>query len=316
MKSDSHTTFAWQGRNDSEDGKQGLRWHQVVNQVEDKPGCNLIGFACDLGVKANKGRAGAAKGPDVIRAALANIAWHSHTALHDQGNIHALEELPESQSTYATQVTEALKQNHFVLGLGGGHEIAWGSYVGLWDSVKHHTSKRIGIVNFDAHFDLRKPAPHTSSGTPFRQIAAHCESEQVDFHYACLGIAKTANTPALFDYAHRTRTRYLLDEQCNLDQAKECLSPMLREIDQLYITVCLDAFPGYIAPGVSAPSSLGISPQFVIECIRWLAASQQDFGYQWQLADIAEMNPQYDIDSRTAKLAARIVFEMVQARFP
>ena len=91
---------------------------------------------------------------------------------------------------------------------------------------------------------------------------------------------------------------------------------MLRHVDHLYITVCLDAFPGHLAPGVSAPSSLGISLKFVIECIRWLAQSQQDYGYQWQLADVAEMNPQFDIDNRTAKLAARIIFEMVQAKFP
>lgn len=315
MKPEICTDFVWQGREDKEDGEKGLRWHQVVNLENSQPGCHLVGFSCDLGVKANKGRIGATAGPDAIRAALANYAWHSDKALHDTGNIVALDSLEESQRSYASQISQALKQNHFVVGLGGGHEIAWGSYLGLWDAVKAQSSQRIGIVNFDAHFDLRKPAPIASSGTPFKQIAEHCRALQVDFNYACLGVAKTANTPALFEYALQTQTRYLLDEQCNMSQAKECLSPMLRDIDYLYVTVCLDAFPGYIAPGVSAPSSLGISTQFVIDCIRWLASSQQDFDYQWQLADIAEMNPQYDIDGRTAKLAARLVFEMEQAKF-
>lgn len=316
MQSELGKNFIWQGREDSEDGDKGLRWHQVVNGGEKHQNCSLVGFACDLGVAANKGRTGAKAGPDVLRAALANYAWHSNTGLHDQGTIVANHDLVEAQSDYASNVSSALNQNHFVIGLGGGHEIAWGSYQGLWQTINKKPNKRIGIVNFDAHFDLRRPAPNTSSGTPFRQIAEHCQEHNQDFHYACLGVAKTANTPALFDYAERTQTRYLLDEHCTVDNAKECLLPMLRHVDYLYITVCLDAFPGHLAPGVSAPSSLGISPQFVIDCIRWLAASQNDYGYQWLLADIAEMNPQFDIDNRTAKLAARVIFEMAQAKFP
>ena len=61
--------------------------------------------------------------------------------------------------------------------------------------------------------------------------------------------------------------------------------------------------------------ALGISPLFVINMLHWLAQSQSIFNYRWQLADVAEMNPTYDIDNRTAKLAARLIFEMVNAKF-
>jgi formiminoglutamase len=60
---------------------------------------------------------------------------------------------------------------------------------------------------------------------------------------------------------------------------------------------------------------LGISPQFVINMLHWLAESQSDLSFNWQLADVAEMNPTYDIDNRTAKLAARLIFEILQAKF-
>ena len=90
---------------------------------------------------------------------------------------------------------------------------------------------------------------------------------------------------------------------------------MLKEVDALYVTVCLDAFPGNIAPGVSAPSALGISVEFVIKMLHWIAQSQSAFHYNWTLTDIAEMNPYYDIDNRTAKLAARLVYEAVNAKF-
>ena len=307
--------FVWQGRTDSEDGERGLRWHQIVNQnTQQAELCTLVGFACDLGVQNNKGRIGASLGPAAIRGALANLAWHADTALKDVGDIVAQDQLVSSQQSYANAISEALGQSSFVVGLGGGHEIAWGSYQGLQQHLAGNP-KKIGIVNFDAHFDLRKPAPLTSSGTPFWQIAQACQQEGKDFYYACLGISQAANTRALFDTASSTGSRYLLDMNCDENRAKALLIPMLQEVDELYVTICLDVFPAAIAPGVSAPSALGISPLFVINILHWLGKTQQEFDFNWRLADLAEMNPTYDIGNQTAKLAARLSFELVHAKF-
>lgn len=309
--------FNWQGRIDAEDAERGLRWHQVVNNDSAfTTRCSLIGFACDLGVKANKGREGAVLGPSTIRAALANMAWHAQTALLDKGDIVALDKLDSAQQQFASLLSEALDESSFVVGLGGGHEIAWASYLGLRQHLDNSDpNKKIGIINFDAHFDLRKPEPHASSGTPFWQIAQHCQQQQKAFHYICLGVSTAANTPALFDMAKATQTRYLTDLECHETAAKTLLLPMLQEVDELYVTICLDAFPASIAPGVSAPNALGISPQFVIGILHWLAQNQNQLKFNWRLLDIAEMNPSYDVGNHTAKLAARLIFEVLQAKY-
>jgi formiminoglutamase len=306
--------YHWHGREDLEDGEQGLRWHQVINQTTEVGGAALIGFACDLGVQANKGRTGAKNGPEKIRNALSNLAWHSKLPLKDLGSIVAENNLPESQQAFAKHISSALNENSLVIGLGGGHEIAWASYQGLYQHLKSSKNKKIGIINFDAHFDLRLPSPSASSGTPFRQIAEHCQQNNTSFNYACLGVAESANTPALFNYANQLNVKYILDRNCSISAARTLLKPMLEDIDCLYVSICLDAFPASTAPGVSAPSALGISPTFVIEILHWLAYSQKEYEYDWHLADIAEMNPVYDIDNRTAKLAARLIFEMVNAK--
>jgi formiminoglutamase len=313
-------TYHWQGREDTEEGQNGLRWHQVVDSLQHTDSCTLhncilLGFECDLGVAANKGRIGAAKGANVIRNALANLAWHTDCGLYDAGNIVAEAHLADAQDHYAQKIAKNLSKNSLVIGLGGGHEIAWGSYQGLVEHLTGKPNKKIGIVNFDAHFDLRNPSQKTSSGTPFRQIAEYCETHNQPFHYACLGVAESSNTSALFAYANQTKTQYLLDIDCNLKAAKQLLEPMLTAVDELYVTVCLDAFPAHIAPGVSAPSDLGISVEFVVHMLHWIAQSQSTFDYNWRLADIAEMNPNYDIDNRTAKLAARLVYEVVSSKF-
>lgn len=321
--------FKWQGRVDSEDGADGMRWHQKVsqngestsqglNEAQSEDTITLVGFESDVGVQHNKGRVGAAAGPNAIRGALANLPWHwPHTHLADLGNVTASNNLGHAQTQYADAVTYSLQQNSkFTIGLGGGHEIAWSSYLGLFNGKPDKA--RVGIINFDAHFDLRKPAPNASSGTPFRQVYEHCQLHNAPFHYACIGVSKSANTPALFNFAHASNTRYLTDVALNdeslcMQRIDELLSPMLKDIDELYVTVCLDAFPAANAPGVSAPGALGISPSLVINTLHFLAQHQHTFRYRWRLCDIAEMNPRFDIDGRTAKLAARLLFEAVDA---
>ncbi len=298
----------WQGRVDSEDGQAGWRWHQKINQHQFDTSIALHGFNCDLGVQANKGRIGAAKGPDAIRAGLANLAWHGDFDVLDTGNTDACESLTESQQRYAQTITQLLDQHAFVVGLGGGHEIALGSYLGL---AQQRMDKIVGIINIDAHLDLRRCAPNASSGTPFRQIHQWCQTQNKPFHYACLGVAKTANTPALFDYAKESGTLILQDYQCTMPNAQQLLSPMLQQIDTLYLTVCLDAFHQSVAPGVSAPSAVGIEPHWVLNLIDWLHQAKSVYHFDWTLMDVAEMNPIYDKDQRTAKLAARIIAHSV-----
>ena len=313
-------TYDWQGREDTEESQHSLRWHQVVNKQQRFDSCSLhscalLGFECDIGVAANKGRIGAATGPNIIRNALANLAWHADCNLKDTGNITAETSLPDAQNQYAQQIAANLNDNTFVIGLGGGHEIAWASYQGLVQHLNTKPNKKIGIINFDAHFDLRNPSLNASSGTPFRQIFEHCKAHNQPFHYACLGVAESSNTSALFNYAKQTKTQYLLDIDCNVKAAEQLLAPMLTTVDELYVTVCLDAFPAHIAPGVSAPSALGISVEFVVNMLRWIAKSQHTYQYNWGLTDIAEMNPHYDIDNRTSKLAARLIYEVVGSKF-
>ncbi|GLS27573.1 formimidoylglutamase [Marinibactrum halimedae] len=321
----------WQGRTDNEDGAQGVRWHHKVNQRLQEAELTLLGFACDIGVKNNKGRVGAKAGPEAIRHALANLAWHHSIQVRDAGTVVAQESsaqesspqennLERAQQQYAQALSMQLTNSSFVIGLGGGHEIGWGSYLGLTNFLAAQNKgqsekKHIGIINLDAHFDLRLPAPLTSSGTPFWQVAEHCKAHGNPFHYACLGVSQVANTQALFHRAKGLGVTYVMDTQCTLPNVKDSLTGFLNKIDELYLTICLDVFPASVTPGVSAPSAMGIDPLFAIEFIHWLAQQQEACQFQWRLADIAEMNPTYDIDQRTAKFAARLIHELVTARF-
>jgi len=266
-----------------------------------------LGFASDQGVIRNHGRAGAQGGPTAIRRALANMAWHAHKPVYDAGDI-ALEgqALEDSQQRLAEGVNELLAHNQLPVILGGGHEVAYGSFVGLaeWYDEIEKQPPNIGIINFDAHFDLRQ-GPEASSGTPFFQIANYCERKNWPFHYLVLGIAEHSNTQALFNRADQLDVSYRLDEQmtlAHLEDARSQLQAFIEKSDHLYLTIDLDVFPSYIAPGVSAPATRGVQLEIIESLIEDIKRSNK-----LCLMDIAEMNPEFDVDHRTARLAARLV---------
>lgn len=119
-------------------------------------------------MKRNKGRVGAADAPDAIRTQLANLPIHRPVSLVDLGTVTCeYENLEQAQSELAEQVANSLQNGLKPIVLGGGHEVAFGSFSGLFQYVQAHApDKKIGIINFDAHFDLRE-AEHATSGTPF-----------------------------------------------------------------------------------------------------------------------------------------------------
>jgi formiminoglutamase len=119
----------------------------------------------------------------------------------------------------------------------------------------------IGIINFDAHFDIREAAEATS-GTPFAQIAADCASAGRPFHYLCLGVAEPSNTQALFARAGQLGVQWLLDSalhQAGLANAQRTVQDFIDQVDIVYLTIDLDVLPASVMPAVSAPAAMGWS---------------------------------------------------------
>lgn len=340
----------WQGRVDSEDGDNGRRFHQMVNLIDlsketlaPPAGLLLLGFCCDEGVRRNKGRVGAFQAPNLIRAALANMAWHhgnkqQATPLYDAGNTCCIDDqLEKSQLQLAQQVCTALQQKHKVMVFGGGHELAWASFQGLsqyFQKTGIHNPK-IGIINFDAHFDLRRYSINnsennstansdsdsssesyypTSSGTPFKQIADRCLSLGWAFNYACLGVSRASNTQALFNQADQLNVLYREDKQLATHLLTERLAELtafISKVDHLYLTIDIDVFSASIAPGVSAPAPRGISYETIEILLQPILDAKNQAGKsKLILADFAEYNPEFDSDKQTARLVARLAWDI------
>ncbi|WP_217475988.1 formimidoylglutamase [Stutzerimonas stutzeri] len=311
MWADRHSMALWQGRVDPE--ADSARWHQRVQPLVEgnPPGLALLGFASDEGVRRNHGRVGAANGPLAMRKALANLAWHRSGPAYDVGDVVCADgDLEAAQARLGECVGRLLEAGHLPIVLGGGHEVAFGSWQGLaahlgGDRSAQAVPPRIGIINFDAHFDLRDPAQVHSSGTPFAQIAEQCAIRGWPFAYACIGVSRASNTRALYKRAAELDVLVREDREireASLAAISTDLDRFIADCDAVYLTIDIDVLPACEAPGVSAPAARGVS----LALLEPLLERVRDSG-KLRLADLAELNPEHDIDSRTARLAARLI---------
>lgn len=303
----------WRGRDDGS-GTGNLRWHNVVStRANADPGAvAFVGFRSDEGVRRNQGRPGAASGPDALRRALASMALPGPARAIDVGDVEVGGgKLEQGQQRLGDVVTDLIDDGHFVAVLGGGHEVAFADYLGLVNSARVRAGARIGVLNLDAHFDLRSDET-PSSGTPFRQMAEHERVRGAELTYSVLGISQPSNTAALFDTADALGVSYLMDDDCgpwNMRAVDTFVDDFASSCDLIHLTIDLDVLPAAVAPGVSAPAAFGVPIATIQRVCDRLARTGK-----LALCDVAELNPELDMDSRTARAGARLLHRTLMKR--
>ncbi|MBK3493468.1 formimidoylglutamase [Viridibacillus sp. YIM B01967] len=303
----------WQGRIDHPTNRVSFRYHQVVEPINiqniaqsNTPSSTIIGFECEEGVRRNKGRLGAVSAPNAIRNSLSSLPWvlPVDNRLLDAGNIACQgTNLEEAQIELSKAVSKILDNKSTCIVLGGGHETLYGHYLGVRESIG--ADKKLGIVNIDAHFDLRSYEVEPSSGTMFRQIL----EQDSETDYFVIGIQRYGNTLELFEKADELGVEYIYEDvllgdtsQLYLKQLKE----FINNHDAVLLTLCTDVLNAAFAPGVSAPSPFGLSPQIVRSIIQFVTSQEKTVSF-----DICEVNPSLDEDGRTTKLGAYFVNEAI-----
>ncbi len=281
--------------------------------LELRPGrAALVGFPFDEGVRRNGGRPGAAEAPREVRRWLYRMTpWDAEADVDlspnpplDLGDVRG-GGLEEAQQALGEVVGEVLRRGAVPVVLGGGHETAYGHYLGhvAADSL-------VGVINIDAHLDVRPTLDGLGhSGSPFRQAMEHPSRPLPANRYVCLG----AQPHCLA----REHWRYLSERGgavrwCSAVR-KSLVKHFLRQAARLaaggcrvYVSIDADVVHAAEVPGVSAPNPLGLSGHDVAACARAAGASPQVAGI-----DLVEINPRLDPDGRSARWAALTVWHFL-----
>ena len=305
----------WSGRDDGPD-PAARRWHQVVQfidlakQLEHffDPTICVIGYASDAGVRLNQGRVGAAEGPSRLRARMAPFPEVRGVTILDGGDVVSGASVLDTQHSLAWAVERIVRAGAMPVILGGGHDMAYGHFLG----VAQARGRAPACINFDAHLDMRPLGDGgPNSGTPFTQAMEWCHAHAMPFRYAALGTQRLGNTAALFERAHDSGALIVDGDGFALDTIEEVMEALNEEVgdEELCLSIDLDVFAAAYAPGVSAPAAMGIVPDAAFRRLyRGILESERVMG-----VEIAELCPALDLDDRTARLGASLVFEVALA---
>ena len=289
------------------------------NQTLEPGGIAIIGFPTHVGVVRNGGRPGAAHGPAAIRAAFSRLtpdamdpsAFSSVLDKSlDLGNIRSAggspgassgladeDPLLQSQRALGVVVRRVLRAGGVPVILGGGHETAFGHYLGLQEVFDDVT-----LLNWDAHADVRSTNRGLGhSGSPFRQAIEFDPSKKPRYVVGGLSRHSVASEHLEFVRAHgQAFFRDEIDADCVRDVYASLASPTQMSFD-------MDAVRAADAPGVSAPSIGGFSTEEWLE-IAYAGGRNRNV----KSVDVVEVNPAFDIDGRTARLAALTLWHFIR----
>ncbi|WP_077325367.1 formimidoylglutamase [Virgibacillus siamensis] len=302
----------WQGRVDSETETDKFRFHQVVqlwdvsDEIEEGNAFGIIGFKCDEGVRRNKGNVGASLAPDEVRKMIAKLPYNidENVSTYDVGNVLCeSDKLENAQSELGDCISNWLNQFNIPIIIGGGHETLYGHYLGIRRFLGEEAS--LGIINIDAHFDLRTNTV-PSSGTMFKQIL----EKDMSAGYLCLGIQEFSNTKALFNDARIHGCKYIPENELNDNKIKHAfnlIDEFAGKYDFIMLTLDMDSIAASDAPGVSAPSPFGLEVKIVRRLLRYIVSKNNITSF-----DISEVNPSMDENDKTIRLAANLIAEVMK----
>jgi formimidoylglutamase len=268
----------------------------------------LVGLPLDFGTVLEGGRAGASHAPDAIRRELRryhktynlehNVSLEK-LRIADAGNVnlrHPSHE--ENHQRIREKLGKLCRHYPRVVVLGGSHDGTYSTVRGLFDATGGQV---VGGINLDAHADVKHKPNLISSGTPFGKLL--CEGFLAGPQFTEIGLHSNLNTHTDIEFLHAQQAHIVPLAHVQADGMPEYMRRALqRAASPAFVSFDMDGCAETYAPAVSAPSADGFTPRQAAE-----AAFLAGKAVEVRLFEVVELNPVFDRDNQTARLAATII---------
>ncbi len=278
----------------------------VRHQPEDYATADVVLLGCpqDEGVQRNGGRVGAAAAPDAIRDRFYRLVAIEGLRLFDLGNTSSLGRLEEIHARHTAVVGQVIRDGKTLVSLGGGNDLAYADCCGL---VQGLANTSVLGLNVDTHFDVRADTPR-NSGTPYRMLLEEGILTPGNFYE--LGHQPFAVAQAHRDYLESCGAHVASLAAWRATGIAELLQQVLaNEAQAIFWGLDMDVVRASDAPGVSAPNPTGLTAEEFCSVAQIAGHDPRS-----RILEISEINPNYDIDLRTCRLAAVAIWEFLHER--
>lgn len=280
----------------------------------------IIGMPFDQGTF---GRPGARFGPDAIRDAPRAYAYVDPfgeqkeaggffdidvadellrgVTMADCGNITTLPSDVLRNFEKLTRVVEkVVERGSFPVVVGGDHSITFPVVRGLSKFVP------LNIVHFDAHMDYTHDYQGViySHGSPIRR----CRELPFVNHITSIGIRSVRRKP--YEESQKDGSLIVSTEGFR-ELGPQGVVDLIPQAENLYITFDIDVMDPSQAPGTGTPEVGGLFYHEARDCLVALVKKSNLVAF-----DLVEVAPPYDSSELTIQLGARLIIDVLAARFP
>lgn len=262
----------------------------------------LLGIPWDWNIT---GRPGAREAPRALRAVLYSLTPHApglgsdaHFTFRDLGDVRVA---PGDARLTSTRIIRASKLAYGMgapaVFLGGDHSITRWTLEPLVDEGS------VGVIVLDAHYDMRSVSEGLTSGSWLWDLyTAHGDLVSA----LIIGVADYSNPPYLRERAQRagfTIVHRLELLEKGVERALEAIDEFLEQDHRsLYISIDADHLSITAAPGVNAPTPLGMEPLETLRILLHTTGKAKPRGI-----DVVEAAPSLDPTGATIGTLARLL---------
>jgi formimidoylglutamase len=282
----------------------------------DEAGAALVGIPFDT---TTLGRGGSRHGPAAVRAALATCLCYDAgldvdlagtPRVADWGDVDVV--LTDVEETWrrVTDVVESLSRPGLPLVVvGGDHGLTFPVLRGL-----AARDGRLGIVNVNAHFDVRvSQRGQVSAGVPFRYVLEQLPELVSGRNLVEFGIGGWRNSRVYADFLRAQGARVIAAREVHrgdLDSlVQEALSTAGDGTDGVWLSIDVDGVDGAQAPGTGTPATAGIASFQLLELVWAFGRDPKAVGL-----DVMEVAPAWEHGPATAALAAACILTFLAGR--
>lgn len=246
-------------------------------------------------------RLGARFAPAAVREASLNIETYSFRTginiedlkIHDLGDLHVSGKVDETLKRLTSVAKDLLDADKTPVVIGGEHTLT----LGMMQAV----GKKVAVVSFDAHLDLRNEymGLAVSHATFMRRIKQQVDPKEI------LEIGTRAVCREELDYAKTADIKFLTVQGIREDSrlnVLENIRKILSNCDKIYLTMDMDVLDPAFAPAVQNPEPDGLSTHEFLD-ILCNVCDERVIAF-----DLVEVTPHYD-HGVTAVQAAKTMFE-------
>jgi len=261
----------------------------------------VIGVPLDI---TSSYRPGSRFAPQRIREASINIEGFSFRTrksigdlkIHDAGDLHVSADVEETLNRLRIVTDEVLREGKIPVLIGGEHTLTLGS-------IRSLRGKKIAVICFDAHLDLRDEYAERRicHATVMRRVHEIKNVQRI------VMIGTRAVCRDEIAYAEKNGIEIMSSMEINNKSLRETslkINSLIDDSDALYLSLDVDVLDPAFAPAVQTPEPDGISTYQLLEIISRI--NLKDL----VAFDIVEVAPQYDAGA-TAAVAAKIIFEVL-----